>query len=66
MKDFDKFLGLGSIKPTREQRKSMRQIFEIQILTVALRRGKISQDRYEELVNRRIGINFENRKTALK
>ncbi len=56
MKDFEKSLGLGSIKPTKEQKIYLRKSFEAQILTAALLRGMISPDRYVEVFNRRVGM----------
>jgi hypothetical protein len=61
MKDLEKFIGLGSLKPTKEEKLHMRQLFEMQISTAALVSGKISLDRFREIIKKRVGINIENK-----
>ena len=66
MKSLEKLLGISSIKPTDEQKRSMRQWFELQILTAALLGGKILRDGYEEIIKKGNLINPNDTKPALK
>lgn len=54
MKNLEKSLGFGPIKPTKEERFLMRKSFELAILDAALLKGMISPEKYEKIFKKRL------------
>jgi hypothetical protein len=53
MSRLEKFFGLDTLKSTKEQKQYLRRSFESNILIAAFLSGKISLQKYKELISKK-------------